>query len=222
MKKIIFLLALVLILTGCSIEEINKSNLDNVIESVTLRKNNLSNVNAEGYKYYLPRGMRIVDKAGYNTKFQYEGNDIYLYIDAIAYYHDINKEYKINDKSYYSSIFTMNDKKGYIEINKVEDKYFLEILYNYGRIEAYVKEKDLNSIITNTLTILETVKYNDEVLATLIGENALTYQEEALNIFESKREEGTWLEYEKEYGTYDDEKSEQKSKEEVIIPIDNY
>ena len=77
---------------------------------------------------------------------------------------------------------------------------------NYSKIEALVKERNLEYAITNSIKILSSVQYNDVILDTLIGEKTLDYKEEAYNFFESKREEGTFLDYIEEYDIYEKDK----------------
>jgi len=199
MKKIIFLLSLVLLFTGCNIERLDNKEIEDIISLALTKNNNLSNVNAKGYKYYIPRGMKIVNNDGYNTKIQYKDNTLYLYVDVVSYYHNVNKEHVKNDKSYYYRSLKVNDKLGYIEINKKDDKYFIEMMYNYAKIEGYINEEDLQYAMANSIYILASISYNDEILETLIGENILIYQEEQFNIFDTRQNDGNWLEYDKNY-----------------------
>ena len=73
------------------------------------------------------------------------------------------------------------------------------MMYNYAKIEAWVSEKDLKDAVTSMLLVLSSVQYNDSVLATLVGDNILNYTEESIDIFQPKREESEFLEYEQEY-----------------------
>jgi hypothetical protein len=54
--------------------------------------------------------------------------------------------------------------------------------------------------------MLASVDYNDLIINTMIGENALSYQEEEFDIFESKREESYFMDYVEEYTSKEDEK----------------
>lgn len=221
MKKIIFLLSLVFLFTGCDIERLDNKEIEDVISISLLRNNSLSNINAKGYKYYLPRGMKIANKTGYNTEIHYKGDIIYLYVDVVSYYHDTKKEYVKNDKSYYSQILEVDGKKGYVEINQKDDKYFIEMVYNYAKIEGYVDNKNLIDIMSNSLYIIASVSYNDEILESLIGENILIYQEEQFNVFDSrKNNDGNWLEYEDGNNNNTQTPSHNLDQEDVIRPID--
>ena len=60
-------------------------------------------------------------------------------------------------------------------------------------MEAYVKEEDLVDVITNMCLILRTVKYNDAVLESLIGENKLNYKEEDYTLFKANSSKESFL-----------------------------
>ena len=115
---------------------------------------------------------------------------------------------------YFSKKISYDDKEGYIEIEKKDDdKYFLKIVYNYSKIEVYVDINSLNSAISDSIKLLSSVTYNDIVLATIIGENTLNYQEEQFSLFDSKREDGTFLDYIEEYDVYTDDDNELKDED---------
>ena len=64
-------------------------------------------------------------------------------------------------------------------------------MFNYAKMEAYVSEEDLTTVVNNMCFVLRTIKFNDDVLESLIGENVLSYQEENFTLFdtESSRED---------------------------------
>ncbi len=98
--------------------------------------------------------------------------------------------YKEDSNSYYSKKITSKGSKkdGYLEINEVKGKYFVEAVYNYGKIEVYTSKSHLNNTLINLSQVLSSLKYNDKVLATIIGDNVLNYKEETFNIFTTKKE----------------------------------
>ena len=59
--------------------------------------------------------------------------------------------------------------------------------------------------LKNSIKILASINYNDVILDTMIGDKALSYEEEVYNFFESKREDGNFLDYIEEYDAYDKE-----------------
>ena len=214
MKKIIFLVTLLVLFTGCSIKNISKYDINDVIEEALSNNIDVTNVNFSGYKYYLPRGIKIIDKKDYNSKLLSNGNYYYLYVDVISYYYKNILDYKVKSDIYFSKKISYDGKEGYIEIEKIsEEEYFLKIMYNYAKIEAYVDIDLLNSAISDSIKILSSVTYNDTVLATIIGENTLNYQEEQFSLFDSKREDGTFLDYIEEYDVYDEEDNELKDED---------
>ena len=119
-------------------------------------------------------------------------------MDALSYYHHVENDYHENKDSYYSLKIDQNGKQGYLEITQISTKYFVEFMYHYAKIEAYVEEKDLKKTITQMAYILNSIQYQDVVLSTLIGNQALDYNEENFNIFKPKREEGSFLDYEEQ------------------------
>ena len=88
-------------------------------------------------------------------------------------------------------------KFGYLEINLVSNnRYLIEIMYNYAKIEVIVDEKNINSAINNAIILLSSVEYNNEILEKTVGENVLTSKEIEFNIFETKKQESNFLEVE--------------------------
>ena len=201
MKRLFVLLSiLTLFITGCSVTNLSNQSIDKVIDKVMKKDSKLKNVNFEGYNYYVPKGMTFINKNQYNAIFRDQYNSYYyLYVDAVSYYHKIKSNYKINKKAYYSKSIKTKNKFGYLEINKEKQGYFIEAMYNYVKIEAYVNSNDLMDSVTNISTILASVKYNDKVLASTVGENVLSYKEKSYNIFETKKNSSDFLNYVKEY-----------------------
>lgn len=210
MKKLLVLLSILTLLTGCTVTKINKDSIDKVIDSVMKKDSKLKNVHFEGYSYYVPRGIRFVDKKEYNAILKDEyNNNYYLYVDVISYYHKVKEKYKVNKKAYYSKEVKTKDKFGYIEIKEDKTGYLVEAMYNYAKIEAYVEKDSLNDAMTNISMILSSMKYNDKVLSSTVGENILSYKEESYNIFKTKEKTSDFLDYVKEYDNYDQEKKDE-------------
>ena len=189
MKKIFVLLALVFLVTGCSANE--KQTIENVVDDVLASNQNFTNKHFSGYEYYLPRGVSLTNKLGYNSTLKYRSNKIYLYVDVISYYHKIEKDYQVKDDIYFSKVLKNGDKKGYINVTKTsnKDEYYIDIEYNYGKIEAYSNEANLNGTIINSINVLKSIKFNDAVIDSLIGENKIEYKEEKFDLFGSERDD---------------------------------
>lgn len=186
-RRIVLLSIMLLLVSGCSIQTLSTTSFEDNIDMILSEDTTLANVNFDGYEYYVPNGMRFVNKEDYNALLQDRySNRYYLYVDAIGYYHKTKNTYKVDKDAYYSAKLNYNKKTGYIEINEEDDYYFVEMVFNYSKMEAYIPKKYLVPVINNMCYILQSVNFHDNVLESLIGENVLNYKEENFNIFESK------------------------------------
>jgi hypothetical protein len=179
--KLFLILCSVLFLSGCTIVRIDTKSIDNIVNVVLSKDNNLYNRVGNGYKYYVPRGVNFVDKFELNEKLYSSGSYYYLYIDSVGYFHKSEVNYEINEDAYFSKL--INDNQGYLEINKYENLYFVEFMYNYSKIEALVPKKDLNNTILNASYILSTIKFNDNVIELMFNQDFFTSKEKQYNIF---------------------------------------
>lgn len=194
-KKIILLLLLTVLLSGCTVVRIDTNSIDNTINVVLSEDNKLYNRIGKGYKYYVPRGVTYIDSNELNDKLYSKGNYYYLFVDAISYYYDIETKYQKNEDAYYSKVINVDGKKGYVEINKVDDGYFIEFIYDYSKIETLVAKEDINGAILDASYILSTVKFNDNVIKLMLNEELFTNREEKYDRFEPKKDTGNFLEY---------------------------
>lgn len=195
MKKFVILLLVTLILTGCTVVRIDTDNIDNTINVVLSKNNNLYNQVGKGYKYYVPRGVSYIDTVEFNDKLYSNGDYYYLHIDAISYYYQKEMDFTERSDIYYSRKFDINDKVGYLEIEEKNDKYLINFFYNYARIQALVDKEDINSVILNASYILSTVKFNYEVIKLMLDDEFFINKEETYDIFESTSESNNFLEY---------------------------
>ena len=186
MKKLILMLLLLVFLTGCTAVRIDTKSIDNIVSVVLSKENTLYNTIGKGYKYYVPRGVVYIDSNEYNEKLYCNGDYYYLYLDVISYYYKKEFTYKENKSLYYSRNIDINNKKGYLEITKMDNKYYLvEFMYNYAKIEALVTEDKINEVVLNATYILSTVKYNNNVIKLILDEDYFTNKEEKYDIFKS-------------------------------------
>lgn len=195
MKKVVILLLVALTLTGCTVVRINTDDIDNTINVILSKENDLYNRVGKGYKYYVPRGVNYIDTVEFNDKLYSDGNYYYLYIDAISYYHKKDIDYEVKEDIYYSREFNINDKKGYLQIEEQGDKYLINFFYNYARIQTLVEKEEINDVVLNSTYILSTVKFNHEVIKLMLDDEFFTNKEETYDIFESTVEEDNFLEY---------------------------
>ena len=206
MKKLVLILTLVILFKGCDVKKITDKDINDVIDKTLSEKVQGSNNNFKGYKYYIPRGFTLENKKGNNYVLLSDGEHYYLYVDIVSYFHKKEIDTTFDDNLYFSKKITYNDINGYVKISEPKnDIYFIEVVYNYSKIEAYVKSENLEDALKNSIKVLASIQYNDIILDTMIGEKTLSYEEEEYNFFESKREDGNFLDYIEEYDVYDKE-----------------
>lgn len=208
MKKIIVVFLSLLLLTGCTVVDFSNKSTVNIVNDVLSKNIELYNNVFEGYKFYVPRGLKVIDKNKYNCKILSDDDVFYLYVDVISYYYKIKKDFNTNKDKVLSTSINYDGKFGYIQVSKVNDKYFVEFMYNYSKIEAYIDKEKLNESVLNMTYILSSISYNDRVIETLIDENVLDYKEEKFDIFESKTENSNFLEALEKYDNYVEKDSE--------------
>lgn len=68
-RNFVLLLVSLIFLTGCTIEQQNIKDIDKMVATILGKKLNLYNQISNGYKYYLPRGLRVIDNTSYNEKY---------------------------------------------------------------------------------------------------------------------------------------------------------
>lgn len=186
MKKKVILLALLgfFFLVGCT--PVQDMSLDDIINNGTNRVVEVYNKYRKGYKYNCPKGLDVIKSTEYNEVIASKDYKYFLYVDAVSYYNKIIENYEVNDNAFVSKQISYEDKYGYLEINELEnEKYFIEIMYNYAKIEVIVKKKDINVVVANCLSVLSSINFNENVLKTLLDEEVSQFREFEFNIFET-------------------------------------
>ena len=187
-KKICILVGILLILTGC--KTVHNMSIDEIIEYTSSSNLNIANEYRTGYKYYRPGGVGVGTQNNYNENLVRQDYEMYFYVDVISYYNKVVKKYEVNDNAYYSKEINNGDKFGYIEINKYNNDYFLlEIMYNYAKIEVIIDEDRINDVVSYAMIVLSSIKYNDEIINNLMGENVLDYKEIDFDIFKTNKDD---------------------------------
>ena len=201
MKKILLIF---IFTTGCvNIKKIDyKDNINNVIRQND--NNKIYNRFSSGYKYYLPKYMSVKNSLNYNEQIISNDYTYYLYIDIISYFNKKDITYK-KSEGYLNYEFNYKDLKGYLNVSEINNKYLVEILYNYAKIEVIVELIDINEVINNSIIILSTIKYDDKIIENLIVENKISSEEEKLNIFENSSNKDDFIDIIEEYDNYEDE-----------------
>ncbi len=204
MKKVILLIICLFIFTGCT--NLQTANLDNIVSEIQKSKVNIQNEYRTGFKYYLPSNIGVVKSTYVNEVLKYQNTKYYMYIDLVSYYNKKQTNYKINQSAFYSKDISFDNKPGFIEINLKNEKYLIEIMYNYAKIEVIVDKDMINETVANSLIILSSIKYNDDIIENLMGENILNYHEETFTIFDKVENDSDFLEVIQEYDKYNEPK----------------
>lgn len=190
MKRILTFL-LIFLITGCTVVRIDTTNLDTIVDVVLSKDNILYNRVGKGYKYYVPRGVTYIDTDDLNDKLYSNGNYYYLYVDAISYYNNTVTDYQERKDIYYSRKISIEDGfkwSGYVEIEKKDDLYYVEFVYNHAKVEAAVSKDSLNDVILNSAYILSTIQFNSDVINLMLDEEYFTNKEEKYEVFAKNNE----------------------------------
>ncbi len=174
MKRIILILLLIFVVSGCSAVRIDTTSIDNILNVILTKDNKLFNQIGPGYKYYLPGGVSFIDSDDLNDILYCNGTYYYLYIDAINYYYQTNVESINANNSYYYKLIKEDDGfkySGYLNITLNDGLYYIEFVYNYAKIEAIVNKSQLNDTILNASYILSTIKYNRDIVNLMLKED---------------------------------------------------
>jgi len=186
MKKVLILFSLFIcvLLTGCTM--ISDKSMQEIIKEGTNRGAIVYNTYRKGYKYNLPRGLTVLDSTEYNEVIADDKYTYYLYVDAVSYFNKVIDKYQETDKAHTSMQISFEDKYGYLEINVIEeDKYFIEIMYNYAKIEVIVRDVDAKVVVSNALSVLASIDFNNDILKELLDEEIAQFSESEIDIFET-------------------------------------
>jgi len=193
-KKVILLIIVALMLTGCTKLD---NNIDNIVSATMTKEIERVNTVSTGYKLYIPIGvMQLVDNQ-YNQKLKIRDTHVYLYVDTVSYYYKNNLNFKSDSNfNYYYKELNFNGKTGYIGINKLDDgSFFVLIVYNYSKIEFYASEEDLPIITSSSLMILNSIKYNDNLIKMELDNNTGDNREVKYELDKPKDSESTFSQY---------------------------
>lgn len=183
MKKIILLGILIFLVSGCT--SIKSRNLNELVIDMVSSNVKTTNVNRNGYRFYLPKGINIRESKGFNEILDDVFYEYYLYVDVVEYHNQTEFSYKTNNNAYYSRSLENNGKKGYIEINNYKNnQYLIEIMYNYAKIEVVVYQEDINHAVAYAMAVLTSITYNDNVIENYLSSSILNSNEEEVDIFE--------------------------------------
>lgn len=198
MKKVLILCALLILCIGCTRID-NVSDYKVIIDNIISKNNINTNTASMGYKYYLPMGVKKVYDKDYNQKFKYEDINMYLYVDAVSYYYHNSLNFKDETDNIFYYKINNGDKTGYVVINQNEDDYFLKIIYNYAKIESHVSKEKLNEVIANSMIILNSIDYNDNLIKKILEDEYYSSTAEEYKIRKPDNTTSKFSEYLSEY-----------------------
>ena len=193
-KKILLIILSCFILVGCT--NLKNVSYDEIMNNLTLAPKR-ANVHRQGYQFFIPQGMQV-KKAGISYVILSSNNiDYYLYVDLISYNaKDDSFTYEINKDALYSTTLNYQNKKGYVEVKLQENnQYLIEIMYNYAKIEVMVDESKVKECLSNSATILNSIRFDDLVIKNLLNDDNLDYTEENFNMFDDIKENTNVLDY---------------------------
>ena len=98
------------------------------------------------------------------------------------------------------------------------------MMFNYAKIESYVDKNNLKEALGNMAYILSSIKYNDDIIENLLGDEKNNLSEsENYNIFKTKKKSSdNFLRYADEYDNYDgDNATDLIEKKEISQDKDN-
>lgn len=213
-RKVFLLVLLLILLSGCNVKRVDKYGNKQILD--TILSLNIKNYNkiGNGYKYYAPKGVVRINSNSYNDVLKRNKNIYYMYVDVVGYYYKTGFDYKKED-IYLSEKLSYKKKQGYIKIKadeKNKNMMYVQMYYNYAKIETNVDKKELKNAIMDMSYILSSLDFNDMLLNKMYEAGNFNSKEEVFKLFENKEKEGNFLEYIKEYDKYDskDEESEQE------------
>lgn len=199
MHKKIFSFFLLFILFGCSKVESN----DNYIELVNLglTENKITNDVALGYQLYVPRGIRKLRDYDYNQVFLMDGDYMYLYVDVISYYYkkDVNVDNSYQNDYYFKQIH-FNGKNGYLHIvKKNDDKYLVDLYYNYAKVEGYASLKKIDKFVTIASIIVNNIDYNKKTIKKILAGELGDFSEISYEVEKPEGASNNFSKYLEEY-----------------------
>ena len=199
MKKILIIIIVLFTTTGCSaVMNVKTTSIDTIIDNTINSKYKLSNHINKGFKYYLPRQLKVDKVDETNEIIKHEQYEYYLYVDLISYYNKKELKFEKNDNLYYSRLLLKDNKFGIIDIDNDSDDCFVKVTYNYATIETKVNLLDLNETISNIMIILSSISYNDSVIKNILVNESKTEKDEVVEVFDNKKNDNTSLDVEED------------------------
>jgi len=194
MKKTLILIVLTFLVTGCSVKQIDNKSVSEIVGSIIKNDTNLSTRVGVGYNYYMPTNVSLIEVNDNNEILYSTGVKYYLYVDLISYQKQVKATYKINKELYLSKVIKNGKKTGYIEIDKIGNQYYIEMMYNYSKVETYVYKYQLKDTIINISYILSSISYNETIIDSLIANKTITSNESVFTIYKPTTVDNNYIE----------------------------
>ncbi len=199
-KKILIIIS-VFMLCGCTMLNVNKLSLHEIVDTIVSKDTDQYNTNKKGYRYFLPSEFSLSKDNDFVQELVSHNSVYYLNVDIVSYYYknSIKTDHDLSDYEYFT--FENDDKNGYLRIRKNNDYFFVELCYNYAIIEVEVKIDELKYAVSRSMMILKSIKYNDLVIEKYISENDIKSTETIYKIPEpkNKNDSKNILQYIEEY-----------------------
>lgn len=192
-RKILLILIIVLGLSGC----VNLNNLDyeDIINDLS-NKPKPANIYKRGYQFYIPKGLQLSNAGSNYAIISSDRSYYYLYVDLISYNKKSELNYEKTQNSIYATTINYDGKSGYVEIKLWENnQYLIEIMYNYAKIEVMVDESLIKQTLINSISILNSIKYNDIIIEKLLSDDNLIYTTEIFDMFKDTEDNSNILDY---------------------------
>ena len=204
MKKLYIFVLLLVLTTGCTRID-NNNDYKSLVDSNLTEKKYKVNTATTGYKFYLPKGVRLEKSLNFNQVFDLLDTKMYMYVDIVSYYYK-NKTNNTSDKTKYNYYFeNIENKNGYLGINEEDNKYFVKIVIDYASIEAYTTKNNLQALISYATLILNNVDYNDKLIEKYINDEKISSNDILYNIEKPENSESKFNQYLQEYVDEEDQ-----------------
>ena len=179
--KRVSLFLLLIILTGCVKYTPDKEKITTLVSEVFRVAHTETNTSAGLYNFYLPVGMALKEKKDINNIISYKGSKFYLYVNIVGFHYQTKYSYKLADNAFLKAKFNENSYLQIFEMGK--DKYFVEMSYNYGKVEAIVDEAILTEAIVNMAVILNSIQYNEAYIKKTLDDKGYSSYEKIIDKF---------------------------------------
>jgi len=211
MKRNLIVILCVLMLTGCVRIDESTNEYDSLVKNVIYNHHDYTNEVGFGYQFLIPKGVKLIEDNSNNQVFLYHNKKIYMYVDITSYYYRNKINYKMNNNfnSFYYKEFSNNDKEGFLLIEKMDDAYFVKIVYNYAKVEFYTDSFNLNNAISISSIIIDSINYNDLVIEKILDDNKNTGTEITYKLDKPEGTSGDFSQFLEEYITEDVESEQQ-------------